>query len=147
MTKSRSVALTVLAVLALAACADEPSTSVAQGSRETWQDAGFDSYALTIERMCFCPDIGPYVVTVIDGEVASVTSQGKDVPLDDELLRTWPLTVEDLFAEVDDAQAHADDVAVRYDEELGYPTRIAIDRLENAIDDEMTYVVRSLDPA
>ncbi len=147
MTKLRTPVLIALATVALTGCADEPSTSVAQGPRGTWQDAGIDAYTITIERMCFCPDVGPYVVTVEGGEPVSVTRDGKAVPLDDEMLASWPLTVEDLFAEIDDAEATADEVVVEHDETLGYPTRIAIDRIEDAIDDEMTYVVRGLDPA
>lgn len=147
MRKRRAVTAYTIVALTLAACADEPSSSVAQGPRGMWQEAGIVDYTLTIERVCFCPDIGPYVVAVQGGEVVSATREGEEVPLDDEMLATWPLTVEDLFAEVDEAERTADEVAVEYDEALGYPSRIDIDRIENAIDDEMTYVVRSLDTA
>lgn len=133
-----------LVLSTLAGCADEPPTSVAQGPRATWADAGIDTYTITIERMCFCPDVGPYEVSVEDGEAVSVTKDGEDVPLDDESLATWPLTVEDLFAEVDDAERTADDVTVSYDATLGFPRKIFIDHIENAIDDEMSYVVRDL---
>lgn len=140
----KSLTVGAVALCMLASCADEPSTSVAQGPRATWADAGIDAYTITIERMCFCPDVGPYEVTVEDGEAVSVTKDGDDVPLDDASLATWPLTVEDLFAEGDEAERTADEVTIVYDETLGYPTKIFIDRIENAIDDEMSYVVRDL---
>lgn len=140
----KSLTIGALALGMLAGCADEPSTSVAQGPRATWADAGIDTYTITIERMCFCPDVGPYEVSVVGGEAVSVSKDGEDVPLDDPSLATWPLTVEDLFAEVDEAERTADDVTVSYDATLGFPKKLFIDRIENAIDDEMSYVVRDL---
>jgi hypothetical protein len=140
----KSLAIGALALSTLAGCAGEPSTSVAQGPRGTWAGAGIDDYTITIERMCFCPDVGPYEVAVEDGEAVSVSKDGEEVPLDDASLATWPLTVDDLFAEIDEAERTADEVTVVYDATLGYPTRISIDRIEDAIDDEMSFVVRDL---
>lgn len=135
---------TLVLALSLTACADAPSTSVSQGPRGMWDAAEVDAYTITVERRCFCPGVGPYVVTVVDGEISSVTHAGKDVDPDGEMLRDWPLTVEELFREVTEAEGNADDLAVSYDPDLGYPTKIAIDRWEDAIDDEVTYVVRDL---
>ena len=94
---------TLVLALSLTACADAPSTSVAQGPRGTWEAAEVDSYTITVERRCFCPGVGPYHVTVVDGEISSVTHAGKDVDPDGEMLRGWPLTVEELFREVTEA--------------------------------------------
>jgi hypothetical protein len=134
----------LLATMLAAACADPPATHVAAGPRDAWHAAGIDSYTVTVDRMCFCPEVGPLTVTVAGDEVVSVRRRGEEIALDDPALESWPLTVEDLFDEVDDAERTADDVVVSYDTELGYPTRIAIDRWKNAVDDEVTFVARDL---
>jgi len=56
-----------------------------------------------------------------------------------------PLTVLALFAKVEDAiDRDADRLDVRYDPRLGYPLEIAIDFIERAIDDEVTYTAAEL---
>jgi hypothetical protein len=57
-----------------------------------------------------------------------------------------PLTVDALFAVVDDALDTADKVEVRYDPALGYPAQIDIDRIRQAVDDEVSYTASELAP-
>lgn len=144
MRELRSTAGAAVLALTLTACAGSASTSVAYGPVETWDAAGIESYTFTIERFCFCPMTGPLMVTVVDGEIASVTKRGKEIDLDSDVLQGLPLTVDALFLEAERAQAQADDVAVSYDPDLGYPTRISIDRWRDAIDDEVAYEVGDL---
>jgi hypothetical protein len=42
--------------------------------------------------------------------------------------------------------AHSDLVVATFDDRLGYPSTVSIDRIRNAIDDELTVVVRDFEP-
>ena len=102
---------------------------------QRWLDAGIADYRFSVQAQCFCPQVDPAVVTVRDGAVVSVEPSGSFV---------WPevmVAVPDLFVSIDDARDKYDEVDVTYDEQLGYPRRIFEDRIGNAIDDEVTFVV------
>ena len=86
------------------------------------------SYTVTVRRSCFCLlSAGPFRVTVVEGEVARVTQDRREIPLTDKVLDGIPLSIDQLFAYVDGARTAAgpDSVRVTYDPNLGYPTRIA----------------------
>jgi hypothetical protein len=139
----------VLAVaVALAGC-DNPFSSGPERdleeARRTWSRQGIASYRFNVSQLCFCgPDVhGTFAVAVVQGRVASVTDAETGEP------RTpgpsVPLTVEALFAKVEDAiDRDADRIEVRYDPQLGYPLEIAIDFVERAVDDEVTYTASGL---
>jgi len=131
--------------ITVTSCAEAPTTSVVRGPRATWEEAGIDSYTYQLTRSCFCPGpFGPITVTVVDGKVESVTHGRKQTPVGEDELGERPLTVDELFGYVDEATGKADDVAVDYDPDLGYPTRISVDWYRNAIDDEMSFTAGGL---
>jgi hypothetical protein len=108
--------------------------------RQIWQTHAIDSYRFDIERICFCIP-GSYEVVVKGGQVTSVTAaKGGSVPPGSEELKGFPLTVPDLFDEIE-RWASADSIEVEYDAELGFPTRISVDPMHNAIDEEVAFVV------
>ena len=140
----------VLAVaLALAGC-DSPFSSSGpeedlEEARRTWSGQGIDSYTFKVSQLCFCgPDTqGTFAVVVVRGSVASVTDVETGAPRTPNPF--VPLTVLALFAKVEDAiDRDADRLDVRYDPRLGYPLEIAIDFIERAIDDEVTYTASDL---
>lgn len=109
--------------------------------RMVWAEQGSENYRITIRRTCFCPPeiTDPYTVTVRDGVVVSVTRQDVEV----ELINSLPLTVEDLFREVEESR-FADSLAVAYHPDLGYPLRIDVDPVINAVDEEHRTIVLDL---
>jgi hypothetical protein len=109
--------------------------------RQVWAEAGSADYTVTIRRSCFCPaDItDPYTVTVRGGEVESTTRWDAEVELDEFL----PLTVEDLFREVEESR-FADSLTVAYHPDRGYPLRIEVDPVVNAVDEEHQTIVLDL---
>jgi hypothetical protein len=63
------------------------------------------------------------------------------LPIDPRFTPLFP-AVEGLFAVVDSAVArNAAKIDAQYDALYGFPVRIAIDYVSNAIDDEITYVM------
>jgi hypothetical protein len=138
----------VVLALAAAACGNPLSpTEDLEDARRTWSRQGLTSYRFNVSQLCFCgPDVrGVFHVVVERGSVTSVTDAETGAPRTPH--PAVPLTVEALFDKVEEAiERDADEIDVRYDPMLGYPQEIAIDFIENAIDDEVTYVVSDLMP-
>lgn len=107
-----------------------------------WNAHAPASYELTVAHNCFCPEeaTGPVRVSVRNGAVVSrrYVRTGVDVPA--SYVERFP-DVEGLFSAILAAHArHASTVDVRYDDALGFPTRIDIDNIRDAVDDEEQYL-------
>jgi hypothetical protein len=117
-------------------------------ARATWQSAAIRDYTYVVQRGCFCaPDaLGPVRVTVEDGVVTEAVylDSGRPVGAFGNLFPA----VEGLFDLIRDAVADkAYRVDVAYDAELGFPTVIDIDYIENAVDDELMVWARDFLPS
>ncbi len=150
MTAVRSAAVALLIgglMCAATACGGEASSRTAAASvTPRWKEPA--SYAYTLassggERLL----IGRFRVTVRDGRVV------KAVGLDDSARRAVRQgpdavpTIGDLLKESEKARRDkADMVDVRYTAD-GRPTRISLDWVANAVDDEALYVISDYGPA
>ena len=154
MTLVRLVGLAALLLVA-AGCAlfpgPSPDTRTERERRladqaAIWADAGIDSYTFTISRGCFCPPeaIGPFVVTVEDGEVTAVSRGGVAVGANDT--HGVPLTIDGVF-DLLGAVADEAELTVTWHAGLAYPIEASVDPLPHAIDDEYTLVITELTPA
>ena len=116
-------------------------------NRAKWAEAGIDTYRITLRYGCFCEfgDGRPVDVRVVDGEVVEVVADGK--PIRKRLWQGFPMTVEDLFDRAEAAKADADEFAFAFDRDLGYPSKISVDQIRNADDDEFQVIVDGLTPA
>jgi len=108
-----------------------------------WLVKGPSSYRMTLERQCFCPEM-QYVITVVDGTVTKITRD--DEPVGPAEVQGLPKTVTELFA-VAAALPPEARATIEFDPDLGYPTRISVDPIPEAVDDEYTILVLSLTPA
>lgn len=154
-------AATVLALAALAGCGDDESTTATDSSRESattsdptspptvgsYPELDATDYSYVLEQICFCPVTGPVKVTVEDGEVTSAVitksspgmKKGSDAP---EYL--W-ITINEVIAYANDTEAA--EVDVEWPEGQDWPSKVAVDRMENAVDDEITFLVRNVQVA
>lgn len=108
--------------------------------RSVWADRDVTDYIITVEIGCFCPEEfrGPFEVTVVEGDIDTVTMNGTNVqPVDATFL-----TVEGLFSTIED-YAYSDEINVTYSPD-GYPTIIDIDPSRNTIDEELRIDVHDL---
>jgi hypothetical protein len=118
-----------------------------EANRAQWRSQGVDSYEFVLRRLCFCGGgTSPAKVVVRNGQRLSVSDleTGEPVP---EMFAQYYLTVDELFDFVADAisrKAHRIDVT--YDATWGYPTKISIDYIEAAIDEEMAFEASSFLP-
>lgn len=146
----KKLLLLVLAVV-LSACssvanAGEPKSEV-EIAREKWQAANISHYRFNVHISCFCvfTENMPLIVEVQNGEVVSMEySTGNEI--DPQLLELFDryVTIDRLFDGIEKSfavegidQGPADKVTVEYDATYGFPTKIDIDFVENAIDDEL----------
>jgi hypothetical protein len=116
-------------------------------AREQWADHGFSDYALTLRHDCFCGEEarGPVVVQVRFGEVAGRVYQESGQPVSGDYARFFP-DVEGLFDFIESAiDQDAAEIRVEFHPELGYPTQIAVDFIENAADEERGYFVLAIE--
>jgi hypothetical protein len=121
---------------------DAPEQDRLDAARARWAAAGIHDYEWTYERTCFCPVL---IVSVeVQGDAAVdhrlEPGEGSPTPPDEEI---DVLTIPDLFDEVQDAIDTADSFTVEYDAETGRVTTLDVDPIENAVDDELAYLVRS----
>ena len=137
----------VLLALTAVGCTDPlgPVQDALVAARVRWATANIHSYVFEFQRSCFCaPDFVRSVrIEVLDGIVnaAVYVDTEEAIPLP---LASVP-TIEDLFDEIQDAMDRkAFSVVTDFDPDLGYPTSVAIDFIQNAIDDEMAFGVSSL---
>lgn len=144
----RTFALAVLAAVVLSACLTTtpgtpgptgPIADRANAQRTVWRSQGIRSYTFAIERQCFCPEDwrGPFDVTVVEGGATLVRFNG-GVAVQDRVA-DLPKTMEALFDLIVANAPSEPDVA--YDDRFGFPLRISLDPIKDAIDDEVTYVI------
>ena len=115
--------------------------------RAKWTRQHITSYRLIYRRACACGDelTAPTAIEVRAGAIAAATYAEGGGPIPAYFHDDLP-TVDALFAMVADAiDQEADLLDVTYDPTRGYPIRIAIDHRFNAVDDEVTHSVLSLE--
>jgi hypothetical protein len=98
-------------------------------------------YVYRLEVLCFGPQAGPVRVKVEGGKVADATvlsGAGKGRPAPDYTR----LSIDDIIAKANDPAAAK--VQVTWPAGQDHPTSVSIDRIANAIDDEVTYTIKNV---
>jgi hypothetical protein len=144
--RSLLVPAVAAAALILAGCGDgsppkaeaSPSASTeTESAQARWEERGPVEYEMTLVSSCGeRAGLGTFHVTVTPDRTIAEPIRGTTDHTD-------IASVDDLFAFIEEATAlKADVVDVAYDENLGYPRRIDVDYMVNAIDDEACYRVQ-----
>ncbi len=116
---------------------DSGRRSDLETQKRVWNSYNSGTYSYVLQRGCFCIYTGQYEIRVRDNIIVDIIPAWDDlegVPKDD-----WQYfhTINQLFELLEDALANeADKVDVEFSE-FGYPVRIDIDYIKNAIDDEL----------
>ena len=122
--------------------ADDGSSLEAAAAR--WAAAGIDDYRLELAFLCACALPATVEVDVVDGVPRRITVDGASVDLD--ALTQFPTSVDGLFQEGRRVVRDGGTVSGVFDETTGAPSRLDIDSMPDAIDDELQIVVKSLVP-
>lgn len=120
---------------------DTSSASGSPAATEPWPSFEPADYVYRLEVLCFCPMVGPLRVTVEDGEVVSATSisgeaKGQEAP------KYARLTINDIIARANDPGVAKAEVT--WPDGQDHPSTVAIDQIEKATDDEVTYTIRNV---
>lgn len=118
------------------------TSSTAAGDRG-YPDFEPENYGYRLEVLCYCPQVGTVRIEVKDGEVASATSAGgrgvkKGAPAPDFAR----LTINDIIAIANDPAV--DEVEVTWPDGQDHPAVVAVDRLADAVDDEVIYTIKAV---
>lgn len=152
MNTSRIVALAVLLLSGPSACGDSSSllpvgeVQALSAAVTKWEATAPRSYVYTLERLCFCPIVGPVRVTVREGVVESARVVNAGADLTGPALAGIP-TIDEVF----DALSYALSIpaasfSARYDRVYGIPVEASIDHWARAVDDEITYRLSAFAP-
>jgi len=114
-----------------------PEQAELERARARWAAVGPSSYTYGLERICFCPPVGPARITVEAGEVVSVEWL-EPSPEWSQPQAEWYPSVDGLFQLIDAALAQrAHSVQVTYDPTNGVPLELYIDYSEQIADEEL----------
>lgn len=121
--------------------ATEPGAGPGTDDAPAWPSFEPADYVYRLEVLCFCPLVGPLRVTVEDDEVVSATSisgetRGQEAP---EYAR---LTINQIIDRANDPRVARADVT--WPDGQDHPSTVAIDQIEKATDDEVTYTIRNV---
>lgn len=137
--------LSVAMLMAVAGCSDvlgpADDRSELDTNRQTWRASGLTNYTMTMTKLCFCGDVGPFNVIVVNDSVISATRVSDGRPADPRFLPT----INKLFDFIETAIAdHAVRIDVQYDATRGFPREVIYDRSLNIADEEVTYTLSNV---
>ncbi len=138
----------VLIALILTACS-LGSQSEIQRNQQKWQNAGISHYRYNLFVGCFCVfnENMPLVVEVKDGSLVSMKYQnGKEVEESNRDLFEKYATIDRIFSELEtNINGKADEFTVTYDPTYGFPTKVNVDFIKKAMDDELALTVSNFE--
>lgn len=102
-------------------------------------------YVLTFEIVSSATaEAGPIRVEVVNGRATNIIYPDA---VTEQILPQIPLLkVSDFFERARTVLAAGGSVEVEFDEAYGFPVTMTLDPIPNAVDDEMSIIVRSVDP-
>ena len=136
--------LFALALILLAGC---ETITGSKPEKALWEALDIQSYDFVYEVSCFCgfTTPNPVKISVRDGSVTAATPVGSFIGTMPPL-NTFP-TIDSVFVTLEKAEKNSPDgVTVKFDPTYHYPTRIDVDPIKNAADDEVTYTIQSFVP-
>jgi len=106
--------------------------------RQAWLALGINDYSFDFVRSCFCggPAGRTLRIVVRSKQIVSVTDVQTGGPPPFTPM-AWAVTIDDFFVELQrEINRGVDKIDFTFDPTFHFPTRVAIDRVKNAIDDE-----------
>lgn len=113
-------------------------------NQQLWDNQNINSYQITSQTICFCPSPNEMVITVEEENISEAfyTISGEYLTAQE---LEYVLTINQHFEIIRDAiNQEAFSLDVTYEPTFGYPTEISIDYIEMTVDDEITYLLSSL---
>ena len=137
-----------LASVLLAGCSSF-SNSELSGARNRWQAAHISHYRYKLNVGCFCAFTQhmPLTIEVENGRVVNMSFEdGSALSPQDQQNFAQYQTVDALFDFTAQSIRKADEVKTEYDPAYGFPARVQIDFIKQAVDDELALSVSDFQP-
>ena len=115
--------------------------------QERWVKGQISNYRFTLKVICFCPSerVDPIRIEVRNNQVTSLVYAGTGLVPSRNFWENEN-TIDKLFVIIHaNATQSGGKLEVSYDTTLSYPTRIFIDPIPNAVDDEIGYEISSFE--
>jgi hypothetical protein len=115
-----------------------------QKNKQLWQKQNPTHYTFSIQPECFCDQawLIPMRFEIKNGKVVNMSSDNQPMPASSQWMEfiNRHNTVEKVFGIIETAlNDKAEKLIVIYDEKLGYPKSVYIDRVLGIADDELAY--------
>ncbi len=143
----KMVLAVALAGYVLASCSMVARSELAR-AHDRWRAANIAHYRYSLNVACFCAFTQrmPLTIEVRDGQVLSMYyKDGSLVPDADRQTFARYQTIDALFDFTSESLGKADEMHVQYDPSYGFPAKVQIDFIKNAMDDELSLFVPSLE--
>lgn len=118
---------------------------------ERWQDRDFDSYTIEQSVLCFCPPPHSFTIEVVADSIVNIDFDDDDLEgwgLSEEELEELAIekafTINEVFALITKNLDSAHELNATYDPRYGYPSEVYLDRIKNAVDEEITIRMSNL---
>ena len=143
-------AILALSLAALVACGDDavsPQVAALDEAQALWNRTkpASNSYSYDQQVMCFCPyGASTFRVTVTAGAITRVHDPQANADLPSNQFSRFR-TVDHLFDEVRSALTKSGVLTtVEYHPTMGFPSKVSLDPIKNAVDDEVAYFTASI---
>ena len=142
--------LLLMLIFLLMACVS-PMRSDFDRDQKKWQEANITHYRFELNMICFCTfrNRMPLQIEVLNGQIVAMTDNtGKTITAADANYAYFSryATIDRLFSELQaNLNGTADQIAAAYHPSYGFPTRINIDRIKRAADDELGLAVSAFE--
>ncbi len=135
----------LIALLALAsACADDPNQVALDAARARWDASGIADYSVVFWYAY--PGEPKVLLEIRSNQIVAATNVETGVAVVPDMFGPFH-RVEDRFGMIQDGIDHdAISVHARYDDQLGYPTSVAIEWPSDAVDGPIATGMRDLQP-
>ncbi len=141
-------AILALSVVPGCALVKDPLQQDLDRARAKWEKANIDTYEYHLRVLCFCPPnvTFPVIIKVQNGVNLSVEYAQEPKEVTNNFFKPVD-TIDKLFDVIQKAiDDEADTLVVEYDATYGYPLKIQIDPITDAIDEEIAYFVEAFIP-
>lgn len=135
--------LTLLFLFWCTACSKTELINESNKQEKKWISKNITNYSFSLRINCFCviERTGPHLIKVVNNKITSVNG----LPYDPNLTGTLP-TVSELFDIIQTKLSQRPfQQTIEYHPSLGYPTSAYFDMDERIADEEIGYVIESLE--
>ena len=123
---------------------EENASGDLSAKQAAWSEWSGGTYSFVVFRGCFCVWEGAVWIQVVDQEITAAFWTERNEPVPPEHFNELH-TIDELFDMIQRAEREADEIEVEWADE-GYPSRVFIDWIEEAIDDELFLEISSVVP-